>query len=512
MSEDYRERPEYKSLTRSRQMLVDAMLDMLGSSPEWHRGWKATDVPVSMTGREYRGENNVSLTMASIVRGYSDPRWMTFNQMRNSGWSFKKDADGKSMGKDAGIAVSFYQLRDKKTKKQFERDTIRGLSRDEQERYMRDNVYPLRRSYVVFNASIIDGIPEMQKPKRDDEGKSEDADAFMKFWDENMTPIRYGGDRSCFVTQKNIIRLPRPEAFESRPEFYATAFHEISHSCQGFTRPGVTLSTDMGSPEYRKDELSAEISGVFLSQKLCRAIDTKALKNSAAYLESWLLGESDEGKMFFDAVTEADKLSKYALDTWGKNVEAEADEAAEKMRELTESAEQESLFAPAENPDGGSGEEEKLRAYPPYDRTHPLAFRPESPEDGIPQGVMNARLALLSEKDQKLMKEELSGCEPSARYLYFGGDLYGSPVKNAAATVARCAFVGGDEETTLRLFKGSAWASAVPPKEAAAMARESVGFTTKYRAAMMMSQKHPKPGDGETPGQVKRRESFGDCK
>ena len=48
------------------------------------------------------------------------------------------------------------------TKKKFDRRVLDGMSMDERQEYMDENVYPIRKYYTVFNGDLIDGIPEKE--------------------------------------------------------------------------------------------------------------------------------------------------------------------------------------------------------------------------------------------------------------------------------------------------------------------------------------------------------------
>ena len=105
--------------------------------------------------------------IAAMERGYSDNRWMTFKQMEDKGWSFKRNAEGKSLGRNAGVAIEYFELRDKETKQPFDRHTLDGITADERNAYMEENVYPLRKYYRVFNGDVIEGIPALERKKVD---------------------------------------------------------------------------------------------------------------------------------------------------------------------------------------------------------------------------------------------------------------------------------------------------------------------------------------------------------
>ena len=150
----------YDKLTPQRKQLVDAVLKNLNNyGALWQQGWISVGAPVSaITGKKYHGINNFFLTIAAMANEYSDNRWATFKQIKDKGWEFKTDAAGQSLGKGAGVAIEIFELRDKETKQPFDRHVLDGMTADEREEYMKENIFPLRKYYRVFNGDVIQGI------------------------------------------------------------------------------------------------------------------------------------------------------------------------------------------------------------------------------------------------------------------------------------------------------------------------------------------------------------------
>lgn len=124
----------------------------------WSQGWVSSGAPESaVTGKKYRGTNNLFLSLIAMSENYEDNRWATFKQMEEKGWTFKKDEEGKSAAKGKGATVEYYEMRDKETKKRFDRSVLDGMTASEQQEYLDKNVYWLRKFYRVFNCSLMDG-------------------------------------------------------------------------------------------------------------------------------------------------------------------------------------------------------------------------------------------------------------------------------------------------------------------------------------------------------------------
>lgn len=184
---DYKENPNYEKLTPQRKLLVDAVIRNLESGAGvWRQGWQNTGAPISaITGKRYRGVNNIFLTLAAMECSYGDNRWATFNQMQDKGWSFKTNEEGKSLDKGAGVAIEFFELRDRETKKPFDRSVLDGMDAAEREEYMKENVYPLRKYYRVFNGDVIEGIPARELHIASPDEKIERIEQLFNYWNEN---------------------------------------------------------------------------------------------------------------------------------------------------------------------------------------------------------------------------------------------------------------------------------------------------------------------------------------
>lgn len=313
MSEKTEKNNAYDKLTPQRKALVDMVLKNLENGKGiWEQGWADTGIPVSAaTGKRYRGINNLFLSLIAIERGYTDNRWATFNQINDRGWSFKKDEEGRSRGKDAGVTIEFYELYDRTTKKAFDRSTLDGMTESERDEYMQENVRPMRKYFRVFNGDIIDGIPEREKHEIDPSERVERAEKLLEYWNDYETKIVYGGDQAFYRRNTDEIHSPKREAFKNLHEFYGTNFHEMGHSTGHESRLNRDLSGAFGSEKYALEELRAELSAMFLEQDVGIAVSDKHIENNSRYIKEWHNEIKENPDALFTAIADAEKITRY---------------------------------------------------------------------------------------------------------------------------------------------------------------------------------------------------------
>ena len=348
----------YEKLTPERKALVDTILQNLEKGDGlWKQGWVNTGVPESaITGKQYHGINNFYLTLISIIKGYSDNRWLTYKQMEDKGWTFKTDEEGKSLAKGAGVAIEFFELRDRETRKSFDRAVLDGMTAEERQEYMDKNVYPVRKYYRVFNGDLIDGIPEREKREIDPNGINERAENVLTYWSENEAKIIYGGSSAYYRPSTDEIHLPKKEMFYDMPEFYATALHEVGHSTGHKSRLNRDLSGGFGTPDYATEELRAEIASLFMEQDLGIKVSEKHIQNNSQYIKAWHDEIAEDPNVLFTAIADADKIAKYVIEK----------EKTEQSRKNTEYY----AIIKAETADGDMGY--KVYGVMPYGQVRPL--------------------------------------------------------------------------------------------------------------------------------------------
>lgn len=518
----------YDKLTPQRKALVDMVLCNLENGKGfWEQGWADMGVPISAaTGKRYRGINNLFLSLIAMERGYTDNRWATFNQINDRGWSFKKDEEGRSRGKDAGVTIEFYELYDKETKKAFDRSTLDGMTESERDEYMQDNVRPMRKYFRVFNGDIIEGIPEREKRTIDPSEKVERAEKLLEHWNDYEAKIVYGGDSAFYRPSSDEIHAPQRESFKTLHEFYGTNFHEIGHSTGHESRLNRDLSGAFGSEKYALEELRAELAAMFLEQDLEIAVSEKHIENNSRYIKEWHDKIKQDPDALFTAIADADKITRFIAT---KEMEAERMESAEpyamvedtdelgntvygvrmassygqttamlptaykdrdemlaefnKVKELPAWKDKEfyevsyeQLQEVSEKRAKAEGRRAEREERPMYVLPSIIAARATArskPVDMTERGVES--LTRMSDIDVVERAKRTRGGEQFEK-LYNGKTMFGNEEKDERALMARLAiFCNGDAEQLLRVFKSSGqYRDEKPNALYAKMARESI--------------------------------------
>jgi antirestriction protein ArdC len=276
------------------QELTDKIIAALeaGTAP-WRRPWDKTacggaTAPVNAaTGHRYRGINLFVLGMSPLAFASNDSRWCSYRQAAARGWQVRKG--------EKATPVYFYkpiEIEDKTS--DGERETRR---------------IPILRTFSVFHASQIDGIPGLA-PAVATKAVAERIEDVEIIVQESGVPVRIGGDRAFYSPTFDMIQIPPDEAFHS-PELRAsTLFHELAHATGHVSRLNRDLSGGFGSMSYAKEELRAELASYAIGSMIGLPCN---VPNHASYLQSWIEVLKQDRREIFHAAAEAQRIADYIL-------------------------------------------------------------------------------------------------------------------------------------------------------------------------------------------------------
>lgn len=136
-----------------RQELTNKIINQLekGAAP-WTQEWSQSDNrffnrPYNPNSEKtYRGINSLYLTLISLEKGYSDPRWCTFKQAKDNGWHIKVGSKG--------TRVEFWKFAEE-----------REITDDKGNKIIQDVKLSKPMVFVayVFNVQQMEGVPPFEK-------------------------------------------------------------------------------------------------------------------------------------------------------------------------------------------------------------------------------------------------------------------------------------------------------------------------------------------------------------
>lgn len=276
---------------------------------EWRKEWHGVGdfAPYNgITKANYRGINAFYLSLVSMSRGYDDPRWVTMVQIMDRDGKYHPKEKWHLQAGSKAVYVEYWYPFDPKDKKALTWEQYKEAVRDGRgpEEFM------LRTKYTaVFNACMVDGMPELEKlPERDI-----NADEMIGTLSKNMgVPIFYdGGNRAYYSPLRDDIHLPAPGAFETDYAFNSTALHELAHSTGHTSRLNRPQTGSFGSASYAYEELVAEMCSCFMGAGLAVQPTEMHIENHKAYVQSWVQTIRDKPETLVKAIRDAQTAAKY---------------------------------------------------------------------------------------------------------------------------------------------------------------------------------------------------------
>ncbi|MEM8759461.1 MAG: ArdC-like ssDNA-binding domain-containing protein [Pseudomonadota bacterium] len=285
---------------------IVARLEEGGELP-WRQPWKTTKagLPLRHEGTAYRGINVFLLALSAMVHGYGSPYWLTYRQATELGGQVQK-------GERATTVVYYGTARERRGEDAGQHPS----DADGDERH-----YRFLKSFAVFNACQIDGLPELYRPDPaalDGGARGPEARDPLFALAEAMTAglgVGYaeGGERACYSPGEDRISMPAIERFESVETYLATRFHEHAHATEVPARLGIDYGAKIfGNEAYAKGELYAELTSALLGAHLGFAPDH--VDDHAAYVQSWLKVLRGDKRFILRAAADAQRGVDYLLE------------------------------------------------------------------------------------------------------------------------------------------------------------------------------------------------------
>lgn len=266
--------------------------DLENGQLTWRQPWMTgQDVmrPLRWNDQPYTGINTILLWDTALNKGFHSNYWMTFNQALAMKATIRKG--------------------EKATQVVYADKFLKEEVNDQGE--MKARYIPFLKSYNVFNANQIEGLPEAfyKKPYRNIINPELRDDRLEKYFAETKITIQTGRD-ACYNVLKDIVQIPAFEDFYDAQSYYATLAHEITHATKHPTR----LDRDFGRLKwgdegYAKEELVAELGSCFLAADL--GFEPEFREDHSAYIQSWLKVLKGDKRFIFSAASHAQKATEF---------------------------------------------------------------------------------------------------------------------------------------------------------------------------------------------------------
>jgi antirestriction protein ArdC len=267
------------------QVITDRILALLeqGTVP-WQQPWdSAMGLPRNLfSQRAYRGINVWLLT----AMGLPSPFWATFRQVKAAGGRVRKG--------EHGVPVVFWKAYEGPA------DPETGTA---EKRFV-------LRQYTVFNATQVDGVAIPEITVLAHRFTPIERCAYLVEAMPQRPTILHGHPHACYTPATDTLHLPHPACFHSPEAYYATVWHELTHSTghrARLNRPTLTDPCRFGDPTYAKEELVAEMGAAYLCG-VC-GIANATLEHSAAYLQSWMRVLCHDATLLVQAAAQAQRAA-----------------------------------------------------------------------------------------------------------------------------------------------------------------------------------------------------------
>lgn len=333
------QKPATREVNHDRKALVEKIISNMEKGyvltpQKWN---KAALRPYNPTSNLcYRGINRLRLMDCAIEKGFTDPRWCTFNQAIQNGWSILPGEHGTRIEKWIWTETKTQQNPDTGEMEKIEIPLAQG--------------YPM--VYTVFNAQQMRGVPELETSYVTENNLNSVRDALIA---SSECPIQHAAqDKAFYSPTDDKILLPPEQYFKSQEAYIATLMHEMGHSTGHPERLNRSILNNFGTPDYAREELRAELSSAFLQSDLGLSISDSQLQDHSNYLVSWIEVLKNDPNELFRACKDAEIMSDRLYENYEKILNQENAMISESkiLNEAVDINRDTIYFSILKNPDG----------------------------------------------------------------------------------------------------------------------------------------------------------------
>ena len=179
----------------------------------------------------------------------------------------------------------------------------------------------LQRTFTVFHASQIEGIPDYVPPEINIIEAHEKAEKIIA---NSGAKIVFGGGEAFYSPSKDYIQMPPKTDFRCTEGYYSTLLHELVHFTGHPSRLDRAQRCGRFSKDYAFEELIAEMSSLFIASSAGIPQSETEFQNHASYIDGWLSNLRSDNMYILKAAAEASKAAGYLLERAGIGTDDES--------------------------------------------------------------------------------------------------------------------------------------------------------------------------------------------
>ena len=232
-------------MNKTRQLLIEEFINSLNEEKiPWIKDWSDSLSPRSgITNKPYRGTNKLLLSYIASKKGYKDPRWLTFNQIKDTSKKYHPKEKRHLKKGSKATPIEYWYIYDNSSKLYDNLNKLSYNLDEYKEKVEADPKIEIHcrlccKTYLVFNAEEIEGIPALELNINNNINRDEFLQNIIKNMNVKFQEL---GSRAFYVPSDDIVTVPPKQIFKDSYAFHSTALHELAHATGHISR----LSRDM---------------------------------------------------------------------------------------------------------------------------------------------------------------------------------------------------------------------------------------------------------------------------
>lgn len=246
------------------------------------------DLPYNpITGKNYTAANNMVLS----AKGYTDNRWLTYDQAAEQGCQVKKG--------EKATEIAFYHYIDYNTKEKLDKPKIQTVK--------------------LFNAEQLTGIEKM--PGKVSNKEEALAKVQSIFENSQVKIVNNQKDKVFYRSKDDTIYMPPKEAYKDELAYSSAAIHELCRWAGNGEERLNYETVPFGTEAFARQKLRTEIA----SYMLCKELGIPFEPEGKQFADQWVQVIEKSPFEILNAAKDAEKMKGFLM---------EFDKTLEKAQEL----------------------------------------------------------------------------------------------------------------------------------------------------------------------------------